>query len=56
MKYFSVYTVEEIGKMLRIGRTSVYRLVNDEPPFPVIRMGKAIRIPKEAFDKWLLGE
>lgn len=37
-----------------ISRTSAYHLVND-PPFPVLRIGNALRIPKEAFDRWLMG-
>lgn len=47
------YTVKQVQLMLSISRTAAYTLMND-PPFPVIRIGKAIRIPKELFDKWLL--
>ncbi len=50
-----VYTVEEIRQILKISRSSAYRLVHDDPPFPVIYIGKAIRIPKEGFDQWLTG-
>ena len=46
------YTVNDIKNMLNISRTSAYQLVND-PPFLVIKIGKNIRIPKEAFERWL---
>lgn len=50
-----IYTVKEIQTILNISRTAAYALIND-PPFPVIRIGKAIRVAKEVFDRWLLGE
>ena len=46
------YRVEDIIKMLDIGRTSAYRLIN-EGHFKVIRIGLAIRIPKKSFDECL---
>lgn len=46
------YRVEEIAKMLNIGRTSAYRLVN-EGHFKTVRIGAAIRISKKSFDEWL---
>ncbi len=48
------YTVDDIKAILRISRASAYQLVND-PPFPVVKIGRSIRIPKEAFDNWLMG-
>lgn len=50
-----IYTVKEIQAILNISRTAAYALVND-PPFPVIRIGTAIRVAKEVFDKWLTGK
>lgn len=49
----ATYTVEEIRSLLNIGKSSAYKLVND-PPFPVLKIGNAIRVPKEAFNKWLM--
>lgn len=49
-----VYTVEEIGKMLRISRTAAYELVK-KAEFAVIRSGGWIRVPKASFDAWLDG-
>ena len=52
-----VYTVEEIAKILGIGRTAAYALVNMEhPPFKVLRVVGSIRIPKMSFDAWVYGE
>ena len=46
------YTVEEIARILGIGRTSAYILVK-EGHFKIVRIGNAIRISKRSFDAWL---
>ena len=46
------YTVEEIAKLLSIGRTTAYALVK-EGHFKTVRIGSAIRISKQSFDEWL---
>ena len=46
------YTVEEIAKLLNIGRTTAYALVK-EGHFKIVRIGSAIRISKQSFDEWL---
>ena len=46
------YTVEEIAKLLNIGRTTAYALVK-EGHFKTVRIGSAIRISKQSFDEWL---
>ena len=46
------YTVEEIARILGIGRTSAYTLVK-EGHFKIVRIGNAIRISKRSFDEWL---
>ena len=46
------YTVNDIAKMLNIGRTSAYNLTK-EGHFKIIRIGNAIRISKKSFDEWL---
>lgn len=51
---YCTYTVNDIKTMLRISRASAYQLVSD-PPFPVVKIGRSLRIPKEAFDRWLMG-
>ena len=46
------YTVEEIARILGIGRTSAYILVK-EGHFKSVKIGNAIRISKKSFDDWL---
>lgn len=46
------YTVDDIAKMLNIGRTTAYNLTK-EGHFKIIRIGNAIRISKKSFDEWL---
>ena len=50
-----VSKVEEIAKILGIGRTAAYELMKN-PPFRVLRVGGTILIPKMSFDRWLNGE
>lgn len=46
------YTVDEIAKILNIGRTSAYNLVK-KGYFNTVRIGNTIRISKKSFDEWL---
>ncbi|WP_326512265.1 helix-turn-helix domain-containing protein [Clostridium intestinale] len=45
-------TVEDIGRILNIGRNKAYSLVKEEG-FPKIRIGKQFRIPYDAFNHWI---
>ena len=45
------YTVEDIQDILHISRSTAYNLVNQDD-FPKLFIGKQIRIPEEAFEKW----
>ncbi len=45
-------TASEVAKLLRVGRTKVYKMMNSGE-LPVIRLGKAIRVPKQALTAWL---
>jgi len=47
-----VYTVSDIQNILNISRNAAYNLI-ESPPFPVKRIGSAIRIPREPFERWL---
>jgi excisionase family DNA binding protein len=47
-----VLTVVEIGKRLKVSRATAYQLVA-QPDFPKIRLGRAIRVPAEAFERWM---
>jgi hypothetical protein len=48
-------TVKDIIEILQISRTGAYLLVNENPPFTVISIGKSIRIPAKSFFAWLDG-
>lgn len=45
-------TVSEMAQLLRIGRSSAYELCNSNQ-FPVLRVGKSIRIPKKGLHDWI---
>lgn len=45
-------TVPEMAKMLRISRSKAYALVK-EKDFPIIKIGKCIRISQEKVLSWL---
>lgn len=47
------YTVKEIAVILGISETSTYAFVK-EGHFKLLRIGTAIRIPKQSFERWLL--
>lgn len=55
-----VYEVEEIQKMLSLGRNSTYtfldKVYKEQKPFRVFKFGKVIRVPKASFDSWLAGK
>ena len=46
------YRVEDIAKILDIGRSSAYNLVR-EGHFKIVSIGTAIRISRKSFDEWL---
>jgi excisionase family DNA binding protein len=48
----AVLTVADVQKILRIGRCAAYEIVNT-PGFPAKRIGRTIRIPRKALEKWL---
>ncbi len=48
-----VYTVQDIMAMLCISKNMAYKLVKENPPFKVIRIGDLYRINKESFDNWI---
>lgn len=45
-------TVEQMAIYLQIGRTSAYELARKKG-FPMVRVGRAIRIPLEGLNAWL---
>ncbi|MEM3486066.1 MAG: helix-turn-helix domain-containing protein [Candidatus Methanomethyliaceae archaeon] len=48
-------TVPEVAKLLGIGRNTAYELIYRRG-FPVIRFGRAVRIPRQALLEWITEE
>lgn len=46
------FSVDEMAAAVGISRPKAYELVNSEG-FPIIRVGRRIRIPVSAFQRWL---
>ena len=46
---------EEVGKALGLGRSKVYELMASGQ-LPVVRIGKAIRVPADGLEKWVQGQ
>ena len=46
------YTIDEIAKQLDISMKSAYALAKSGA-FHYVRAGRAIRVSKESFDRWL---
>ncbi|VUZ26580.1 Uncharacterised protein [Acetobacterium wieringae] len=49
------YTVKEAADLIGISQPKMYEMVKIEG-FPVIKIGRAIRIPKVEFKDWLSRE
>lgn len=47
----TTYTVPEVAAILRISVRGAYYLC-EQSPFPVLRIGSSVRIPKKSFDEW----
>jgi len=46
-------TVKDLQDYLGVGRAKAYELVN-APDFPVLRIGRSIRIPKNLLEEWII--
>jgi len=47
-----ILTVQDLAKILRVGIRTAYRTCHRQD-FPAIRVGKQIRVSKNALNKWL---
>jgi excisionase family DNA binding protein len=45
-------TVRDLAALLNIGRNNAYEMCH-RPGFPAIRLGKQVRIPRDALMRWL---
>lgn len=54
-----VYTVEDIRRILGLGRSKTYEMIErvhkEKGPFRVIKIGRVYRVPKESFNRWITG-
>lgn len=52
-----ILTIEEVQTLLNIGKNTAYDLVKkaykEKMPFPVIKIGRVYRVPREKFMIWL---
>jgi len=49
----AVYTVKDLGVLLRLSTRSIFRMRADKKMPPSIKIGGAIRWRKDVIDKWL---
>jgi excisionase family DNA binding protein len=49
-----VLTLEQVAKLLRLHRSTVYRMVK-RGEIPALKVGRVWRFSKEALDAWLRG-
>lgn len=49
------YTVDDLQHILKVSKTSVYRLLRSKS-FHYVRIGGQYRISKKSFDNWLDGK
>ncbi|GAK05626.1 hypothetical protein JCM19037_4137 [Geomicrobium sp. JCM 19037] len=55
-EYPEVMEPKHVQEFLNIGEKQTYELLNSEPkPFHYIRVGRRIKISKDAFEKWFTG-
>jgi excisionase family DNA binding protein len=46
-------TAEDVGALLKLSPKSIYRLAKDDPTLPMLKLGGAVRFPKDRLLKWL---
>lgn len=55
MECKATMTVMEMAAYLGISRSKAYEIAKKKV-IPILRMGRAIRIPKKALDEWMIRE
>ena len=50
-----VYSVKEIQEILAISKNAVYKLISNDPPFKILKIGTTYRVQKKSFDNWFEG-
>ena len=45
--------ITEASEQLSLSRQSIYKLINSDSTFPIIHIGKSVRIPSDALSAWV---
>jgi excisionase family DNA binding protein len=46
-------TAEQVGELLQLSAKSIYRLAKADPTLPMLKLGGAVRFPRERLERWL---
>jgi excisionase family DNA binding protein len=46
-------TADEVGTILRLSPKTIYRLAKADPTLPMLKLGGAVRFPRERLLRWL---
>ena len=46
-------TADQVGELLQLSSKTVYRLVKTDPTMPMLKIGGAVRFPRERLERWL---
>jgi excisionase family DNA binding protein len=49
----ALLTVEEVARILRISRAKAYSLAAAGTAFPVVRLGRSVRVRRDRLEEWL---
>lgn len=49
----TMISIKELADTLSLGRTKTYDLLAPRGPLPVIRVGRAVRVPMSAVQDWI---
>jgi excisionase family DNA binding protein len=47
------WVAQELAAVVRLSEKSIYRLMKQDPTFPFVRVGGAVRFPRERVLRWL---
>jgi excisionase family DNA binding protein len=45
--------IEEAAEYLSLGRSKTYELLQPRGPLPIVRIGKSVRVPAAALQRWV---
>ncbi len=54
MAEVSLLTIKDVQEITQLGRTTIYELMRDGV-LPYLRIGRSVRIRREALEAWLVG-